>query len=466
MSTSITSPVTVAAPGFSGTSKFGSSLQQVLSRAVGIASLPLESLNAGLNKLNSQQSALQGLDLAFSGLQLAVSSLQNTVSTGLLSSSVSDGSIVKANVTGGASAGTYSIEVENLGSFSTALSTAGSTAVSDVTKGSISSAPSFTLSVGTRNTLITPASSSLQALADAINTQASGQVQATLVNTGSSASPDYRLSLRAANLGTDPIGLTDSLGSNLISTSAAGALASYKVDGTDSITSTSRSVTLSPGLTVDLLGQSAAGHAATITVRTDPAVLESSLNSLAQAYNSAVDGINRHHGQNSGALSGDSLLQSLSDVLRQLSTYSNASPSGALANFGLSLDQTGHLSLDSAAFTAASNADTSTLLSTLGDSKTGGFLKLATNLLNGVENSTDGTLKGEEDSIARQITGQQTRITDEHATVSRLQSNLTAQIARADAAIALLESRVSYVTGLFATFTGANNTQSNGLSTL
>jgi hypothetical protein len=47
-----------------------------------------------------------------------------------------------------------------------------------------------------------------------------------------------------------------------------------------------------------------------------------------------------------------------------------------------------------------------------------------------------------------------------------LQTNLTAQVAAADAAIANLESQVSYVTGLFAQYTGANSTQSNGLSTL
>ena len=433
---------------------------------MGIASLPLDSLNAGLNALNRQQSAYQGLDVSFSALQVAVSSLQNTMSNGLLSSSVSNGSIVKASVGSGASPGVYSIEVEDLGSFSTALSIAGPTAVSDVKKDGIMSAPSLTLSVGATTTEITPASSSLQDLADAINTQASGQVQATLVNVGSSASPDYRLSLRAASLGTDAIGLTDSLGADLISTSAAGAPASYRVDGTNSISSTTRLVTLSPGLTVDLLGENAAGQTTTITIATDPSAVSSSLNSFAQAYNSAVDAISRQHGQSNGALSGDSLLQSLSGVLSQLSTYSNGSPSGALANFGLSLDQTGHLSLDSAAFTKASNADFSTLLSTLGSSTTGGFLKVATDLLDGIENATSGTLKSQEDSIAKQLTDQQTRITNEQATVSQLQANLTAQIAKADAAIALLESQVSYVTGLFATFTGANNTQSNGLSTL
>ncbi len=87
-------------------------------------------------------------------------------------------------------------------------------------------------------------------------------------------------------------------------------------------------------------------------------------------------------------------------------------------------------------------------------------------MLNGVEDPTTGTLKIEEASVAGQITEEQTHIASEQSRVNQLQTNLTQQISTADTAIASLESQVSFVTGLFAQFTGANNTQSNGLSTL
>jgi len=467
MSTSpITSPVTVAAPGFTGTSKFASGLQQVLSRAVGIASLPLNSLEAGLNTLTSRQTALQNLDLTFSNLQQSINILQNTVTSGLLNTSISNGSVLSASVAPGASPGTYSIEVQDAGSYSTALSVPGASTVTNPSTQGIASAFPLTLSVGSANTVITPASNSLSDLADAINTQAGDKVRATLVNIGSNASPDYRLSLTAANLGSDAIGLTDSNGADLISTSTAGAFASYKVDGADPVQSSSRTITLSPGLTVNLLSQSTAGQPTTITVQNDPSRLASAFSSFAQAYNSAVNAVQQQHGQGGGALQGDSLLQSLSSVLSQLGTYSNGSPAGALANFGIAVDQTGRLSVDTSAFTSAANASFSTLLQTLGSSDSSGFLKTASDLLQGIEASGTGALPSEESAVASQITAQQTKITDEQATLTQLQTNLTAQIAKADAALAQLESRVSYVTGLFASFTGATNTQSNGLSTL
>src|SRR5438552_2136677 len=121
MSSSITSPVTVSNSTFTGVSKFAGSLQQVLARAVGIAALPLNSLQAGLTALTDRQTALQGLDTTFSNLQQSINGLQSTVSSGLLSTSVSNGSIVGANVAPGVTAGSWSIEVDNLGSWSTAL---------------------------------------------------------------------------------------------------------------------------------------------------------------------------------------------------------------------------------------------------------------------------------------------------------------------------------------------------------
>jgi flagellar hook-associated protein 2 len=470
MATSLTSPASVASltapPTFAGVSKFATSLQQVLTRAVGIASLPLNLDEAKLTTLNTTQTDVQGLDSAFTALKQSVASLQSAVTSGLLSASVSGGSAVSATVGAGATAGTYTIEVNKLGVFSTALSVGGGTPISDSTSQGIGSGSGITLTIGTTSTMITPAGSSLQDLATAINTQAAGQVQATLVNVGSSASPDYRLSLQAVNLGTDAIDLADSSG-DLISNSTPGELASYSIDGLPTpVTGTSRSVTLSPGLTVNLVAQSPAGTPTTVTVGNSPTGLASAFSSFAGSYNAALDVLSQYHGQNGGALEGSSLVQSLTGVLDQISNFNGGSPAQSLANFGITVDQTGALSVDTTAFGNAANANFSTLLSTLGNSATGGFLQTATNLLAGVEDATNGTLKIEEGSVAGQITSQQALIASEQSRVNQLQTNLTQQIALADTAIASLESQVSFVTGLFAQFTGAQNTQGNGLSSL
>ncbi len=468
MSTSSSSLASlVAPPTFTGVSKFASSLQQVLTRAVGIASLPLDSLQAGLTDLNNKQSAIQSLDATFLGLQQSVTSLQTVLSSSLLNSSLSNAGVVTASLASGAEAGTYTVEVTNLGSYSTALSNAGTSPVTDPTKTGIGASGSYTLSVGGVNTTITPASGSLHDLAAAINSQASGQVQASIVNVGSTSSPDYRLSLTAVNLGTAAIDLQDSSATDLISSSSSGSNATYLIDGsTNPVSTTSRTITLAPGLTVNLVGQSAAGQPTTITVADNPTGLASALSSFASAYNSAVTAVNQNYGGSGSPLEGNSLIQGLSSVLNQLGTYSNGTPESSLANYGITLDQTGNLSVNTSAFTTAVNGNFPAFLAALGTSTTGGFLQTATNLLSGLEDPTTGVIKTEETDLSSQIASRQTKITNEQATVNQLQSNLTAQISQADSAIAELESQVSYVTGLFAQYTGASNTQSNGLSTL
>ena len=455
-----------AAPAFTGVSKFATSLQQVLTRAVAIASLPLDQDQATLTSLNTTQTDVQGLDTVFTALQQSISSLQNTLTSGLLSPSVSDPSTVSASLGPGATAGTYTIAVDTLGSWSTALSDAGSTPVTDPRSQGISADTNLTLTVGSVQTTITPASSSLQDLANAINAQAGQQVQAGLVNVGSTTAPDYRLSLQAVNLGADAIDLTDASSNDLISTSTPGALATYQVDGSATISSNSRKITLAPGLTVNLLGENASGASTTITVANNPATLASAFSSFAGSYNAALDALSQYHGQNGGALEGSSLVQSLSGVLSQLGNYNSGSPASALANFGVTVDQTGTLSVDTATFTTSANANFATLLATLGGATTGGFLQAATNLLTAVKDPLVGSLKIEEASVASQISVEQTAIANDQARVTQLQTNLTQQISRADSAIAQLESQVSYVTGLFAQYTGANSTQSNGLATL
>jgi len=441
MSTNLATPVT-----FTGQSKFADSLQQVIQRAVGIASLPLATDQATLTSLNARQSALQSLGNDFSSLQGAVGLIETALQSNSLATSVSDGSVVKATLGADATAGTYSIHVDSLGAYSTALTQAVST-----------SDTSLTLTVDGTPLTITPASGSLSDLASAMNTQSNGLVQAAVVNVGPNGAPDFRLSLTAAKLGAVAIDLADSSGS-LIEESHAGSAATYEVQGSATqLSSDSRTITLAPGLTVDLLGASASSDFTTVTVRNDASSLASAFGVFAQAYNRAAGELAQNHGQSGGALEGDSLIRTLNGVLQQLAGYSNGTPETSLANFGISSGTNGQLSVDTAAFTAAANANFAGLASTIGGTTTGGFLQAATNALNSVNDLTTGSIQVEENTGRDQITSQNAKIADEQAKIALLQSNLTAQIVKADAAISALESQLSYVNGLFYSITGNNN---------
>jgi flagellar hook-associated protein 2 len=272
-----TSPIPAAT--FTGVSTYSSDFQQVLTRAVAIASLPLQQLQNQETTLTQQESTLGGLQSAFGSLQSAIQGLGSAQAA--MSATVSDTSTVSASASSSALPGAYSIQVTNLGSSTTTLSNAGTPPVTDPTSQNISSSSSFTLAINGTNNTITPSGSSLQALASAINS-AGLPVQATIVNVGSNTSPDYRLSIVSNNLAADTIQL--SVGTNnLLTTLSTGAAATYQVDGLSTpIQSNSRQVTLSPGLTVNML-QTNVGKWDTITVAPNTNSLSSGLSNFVTA---------------------------------------------------------------------------------------------------------------------------------------------------------------------------------------
>jgi flagellar capping protein FliD len=126
-------------------------------------------------------------------------------------------------------------------------------------------------------------------------------------------------------------------------------------------------------------------------------------------------------------------------------------------DLGLTFDKTGKLSFDQTVFNAASAAHSSDVRGFLGSPSTGGFLKAATDILNGLDDPIHGTIQASRDSAQLSITKQNQRIADEQAHIDILQQSLIARMSAADALIASLEQQVNYFTTLFASMYGNQN---------
>lgn len=427
---------------FAGTSKYSNDLQQVLSRAVAIASLPLTQLNSQLSNLQSRSSAIDTLNGNFTAIQTALGKLGSGNNS---SAKVSDPTIVSAHTDPATLPGTYSLNVIDPGSPSTTLSLDGLTTVTDPSSQSITTATSLSLTVNGTSFTIAPAENSLSSLAAAINSAGAG-VSATIINIGSPTAPDYRLSLQSTALGNIPIQLND--GGDLLQTLVGGTPAQYQVNGQPAIpiSSGARTITVAPGLTVDLLK---AGTTSIVVSQTSSAMADA-LNSLTAAYNAAVDSINLNHGKNGGALTGDPVLSTLSQALRNLTTYSSgAGTVQSLADLGVVLDKNGKLSLNQQQLDSAMSAHGSEVLAFLGTATTSGFLKMSADLMNSLEDPISGILPALQTTMQQQITAQNRSISDMQDRIDQMQANLTAQISAADALIASLEQQVSYFTTLF-----------------
>jgi len=447
---SVTNPLSTT----TGSSSFSLDLQNAVSRALQIAALPAQLVQADLNQVSGQSQELSRFSTLFASLQSSIQSLSSATSNGAQAATVSDASIVQANLTGSALPGTYSIDVLNPGSESSAMSVALQPPVTDPSGQSISQSSSFTLTVNGTTYTIEPPSSNLNALAQAIN-NSGAPVQAVIVNLGSPGSPDYRLVLQSTALGNVGIQLTDSNNSTLLSPLNTGSNASYTVNGQPpaGISTDNATVTVAPGLNVTL---EAAGTA-TVTVAANLGGVTNALSAFVGAYNSVVSEVQKNQGQNGGALTGNGIVLSMQQVLQQLGAYSGSSGSITnLTQLGVTFTQQGTLAFDPTVLNGLSQTQVQDAISFLGDPNTGGFLQFATNSLNSITDPTTGAIALQNQAYQTQTQNDQAKLNNDNQQLTQLQNNLNAQMAQANALIATLQQENTFLQGLFQATTSDN----------
>jgi flagellar hook-associated protein 2 len=435
-----TTPIT-SAPTFSGTSTYSSDFQSAITRAVQIASLPTMQLQSDQTALTAQSTELGTLDAKFTALQSAAQAIDTAVSGSSFNATISDPSSLSANVSDGATEGNYSVQIDSIGAYATSLS-------SNTWVDAPGAAQTYGLVVGGQSYNITPTDNSAASVVTAINSQEGNLVQATLVNVGSSASPDYRIALQNRSLGDAPVDLQLN-GTSLQSQQTQGALASYEVNGSGlTVTSTSRTATISPGLTVNLSAQTASP--VNVTVTRSSTALANALSGFATAYNSAVDEVDAQRGQDAGPLQGQNIVFTLSQALGTIGTYTGDGSFGGLASLGLTLGSDGHFTFNEATLLGADLTNSSSVNSFLGSIESGGgFLGSINDTLNGLEDPTTGAIKTTESAYETESTHIQSQITSGQAQVALLQTNLTNQMSTADALIASMQSQYNYLTSVF-----------------
>jgi flagellar hook-associated protein 2 len=448
---------------FNGTSQYAGDLQKAITNAVTIASIPMNNLQDSVTTLQGQSSELSTLQADFANVGSAINSLDAANNGNALSASVSDSSVASATLSQDASAtaGTYTLNVISPGAPTTTISNNDLPTVADPSSTSISSSGTYTLTVGTSTYTITPAANNLNSLAQAINAAGDG-VSATIFNIGSPSSPDYRLSLQSTTLGSETIQVNDGA-QDLLSNLTTGSPAQYQVDGQpplSSISSNSSTVTIAPGVTVDLLQ----AGTTTVSVAPDASAAENAISSFVAAYNSASAELGNNHGTAGGALTGQSVVLTLEQSLRSIIDYSGSSGSVQnLADLGITIDSTGMMSFNQSTFESAATSDPNDVATFLGSATAGtGFLGTAINTLNSIDDTTSGTIQSTINTTQQQITSDNNQITADQNNITTMQNNLTEQMSLADASIATLESQVTYYTQLFADTSSATNDISNG----
>lgn len=338
-----------------------------------------------LLRLQQKEVSYQAKISAYGVLLSKLSELKNTLaelkSSNLMGmkASVSNTDFLSPEALDSASEGTYHIQIKNVATSQSIYSIAFSSETEEVADLSTFSSQRIQIQVGS-NTPITitvdPTNNTLSGIRDAINS-ADSDVRATVINDGNG----YRLVLSSKLTGasnritvkvdednngvfeepseTDLTGLSklafnptyDSDGnvtggiSNMAQSQAA-VDAVLKIDGLE-ITRPSNEINdLIPGVKLEIKKGDSFSSTIVLTVTEDSEKLKAKLNSFVSAYNQLVNTIKNLKGSNEkkGALSEDSVLMSLENSLRSITTTNY---SGKTLNlFGLTHDKNGVLNLD------------------------------------------------------------------------------------------------------------------------
>jgi len=311
----------------------------------------------------NQESLIQSQSSALNQLQTNATNLDNDLQalnslTGPLSArtvSSSNPNVVTGSAAAATAAGNHVVVVSNLAtvaSWASGTFASGSTALPagsfTITNGSGASTTITTSGTQTLSDLVQQVNSAGLGLTASVVTDASGSRLAIAANSSGSAS-NFTIT------GSSGFGFTQAV---------TGNNASLTVDGI-AISSASNTVTGAvPGLTLNLLSASQ-GAQVSLSVAPDTTNTAQAINQFVSDYNSAISALNAQFtfsaaSNSEGPLAGDSTVMNLQNDLLSALDYTNSPTSGSttvpnLSSMGITMNNDGTLSVDSATLQNALN---------------------------------------------------------------------------------------------------------------
>jgi len=424
--------------------------------------------------LTAQVSAFGTFSSALATLQATLTTLQTPSTLAGRTVAVGDTKVASGSAASGAIPAQYSLQVQN-------LATAANLASQPVASGTTAiGTGTLTIAVGANSTAINidSTNNTLAGIAAAINAAPGNPgVSASVLTTSAGA----RLLLSGTATGAaNAITVTQSGGdgglaaltydpahgvTQLTQTQAA-ADANFSVNGFAATSPSNQVTSVISGVTLNLLGTTAANTPVTLTIGNDTAGAQTSIGTFVTALNGLITSIHSLTSydpatQTAGPLLGNATLRSfqnqLSNILDQV-TSGSTSTGTSLASLGISANTQGTYSTNA---TTLGNALTANLASV--GNFFGGANGIATQLNGLVTRYTqtggllDSVNKGLQSSLT-DVANQQTALNKRLAVYS---ATLTKEYNAMDTAVALLKQTQTYLTAEFNPNAGSSGSSAN-----
>ncbi len=429
----------------------GLDVNTLISQMMVLERQPLNSLNSKKQIFNDQLSAFGKVKSDLDAFKTAVSALKLDMDFAAAKATTSDSSYLTATATSSASPGSYDIKISQL-----AQAGARASASKTDSKAAIGTSGNYNFSAGGKNfSIAVNSGDSLEAIRDKINSavvsgdsSAQNLAKATIINAGTSGSPQYKLVLTSTQKGQDNAVVADAafeaaLGGFTETQTAKNA--KFSINGLEVERATNTVTDVVEGVTINL-ANSDANKTINLTVARDTEAITKKVNDFISAYNKLASTVNSLH-QKGGSLEADN---SATSVVYQLQNVFNdaAKISGNsfnyLAEVGISFKKDGTLSLDSSAFNKALETKSADVVSLFTNTERGFAQRLYSQASNMLQNDgiVDARIKGLNASVKTLDTG----IDRENLRLTNMETRLRRQYANLDSLMGSLKNTSNYLT--------------------
>jgi flagellar hook-associated protein 2 len=438
-----------------GSTSSGIDVASAVSQALTALSAPEQQWLSQQKDLQSQATGIDQIQTDVSALATILTALGDPLgSLSSMQTTSSDTNVVNATTTAGAVAGSHVVVVDHIASSASSYSNSVATSSTPLTSGG------FTLQVGSgplTRIQIGGGASTMDQLASYINSQNLG-VTASVVNDASGS----RLAIVSNNSGVaSALSITSASGLTFTQ-SSAGQDAGLTVDGIP-IDSASNTVTGAVnGLTLNLVG-AAPGGQITLTVAPNSTLVSQAISAFVTAYNTAIGDVNTQYTtgvtNQEGPLAGDSTVRLLQDSLLSAASYAGSGSSvSSLANLGITMNNDGTLTVNSATLDNAVQTNFAAVQSFMQGTSSNGFVSYLNQQLSTLTDPASGAFTVDLKSITSENTDLQNHINDFQTYLNAQKVLLTAEYSQADITlqeIPRLQAQINSELGLPSTTTPA-----------
>jgi len=432
----------------------GLNLESLVSDLMKIERLPLVNLQRQVSSFNTKISAMGTLASRLASLQTAAKglkpdALQSALDKfGTYKGSVGNESVASITVGDGARSGSYSLEVSQLAQGQKSRLDAGSFTGGGPIE--------FSFADSSKNFSVTPSSTSLSAVANAIN-QAGKGVTATIVN-----GTDGQQLVLTGEEGADNAFTVGGAGvTGSVATVQTAQDAKLKIDGINVVSASNTVNDAVTGVTLQLKATNA-GAATTMTVEADYGdKITNGLEAFVKAFNDVIGSVKSFGAydaetRTAGALNGNRILRDTETTLRNLvfgqsSLQDQHGETMMLSKLGITFQKDGTLSIDSDKLTAAIKKDPSLAASfaaEIGDRFNAGLDRLA---------GTGGAIQSATDGLRASVRGLEKRQEAMELRMLAVEARYRRQFGALDTLISSMNSTSNFIAQQMASFAAMNN---------